>query len=286
MNRKIIIIVALCLVFTIGGMVAYATYRSSLSDAIVAIDDGFVIGNSLSDKLRQLEEVSAISNIVTNYTYQDFRLLGVANDGEINRYVSSAPRSLVAVNAWYPVEHLHYVDENTLYIVYRLTDDTIGEYYAYCFFSKLDPIYESAPEGTELWWISGRVIFVSRRLSQQDFADIGTGTSLEQVEAVNPLTKLCHPQDIVGIRTAERWNEDIGEYETYEYEPEPLLSFKTYHYLEEGLLCIVFSRESVDDEWTVSEMGLNESFEVPAGFSNGGTVKLEIYSEDLPIADA
>jgi hypothetical protein len=264
-------------------VVAYAAYHSSLSNTIAEIGDGFVAQNSLSDRLNQFEAVNTISDITTAYTYQDFRLLGIAKDGEINRNVSVAPRSLVGVNEWYPIEYLQYVDENTLYVVYKLTDDTIGAYYAYCFFSKIDPINEDAPEGTELWWFSGRVLFVSKRLSQQDFDTIYTGQSLAQVEEINHLTSLYRPQD-VGVVTGERWNEDIGDYETYEYTPEPLLSFKTYHYLDEGLLCIAFIRASVDDEWIVSDIGLNNTFEVSAGFSNGGMVKLEILTKDLPTA--
>lgn len=113
----------------------------------------------------------------------------------------------------------------------------------------------------------GRLLRISKHLSQSDFSNITIGSSISDVEAVDPITILSVPSD-----GAVKYS----------------LSFDTFHYTDDGILRITFARETVDDEYRVSEIELNSSFEVDRddGYSHlegqEPLVKLKINPEHLP----
>lgn len=179
----------------------------------------------------------------------------------------------------YPIELTGAVDNKTKYVVYRMNDEKIGNYYIYFFYQSYES--ESTTNSEEsifenskyklYWRLVGRAVRVIKRLTVNDFKDIVIGSTIEDVAEVDPLTAITVP------------NPDYY----YGYFNNPELCFDTFHYTDDGILRITFSRETVDDEYTVSEIELNSSFEVDALDEYHTTqinspVKLKINPEHLP----
>jgi len=175
---------------------------------------------------------------------------------------------------------LRQVNDSLLYVVYKVVSEDELSYNMYLFFEKLDPVTEQIKEVTELWWLTGRVLYAAKSLSSNDFKQIVAGTSLEEVVNVDPMTKLYMPQNIEPY-TAQKYVEKLEKYVDYTVTPEPVLSFKTYHLLTDGILCIMYTRESGDDQYKVSEVGFNDESEM-ASINNTGVVALTILPEDFP----
>lgn len=179
--------------------------------------------------------------------------------------------NLETTKNFYPVELTGIVEDGTMYTVFRLNDEKIGDYYTYIFFRYINK--EEAPEFNpaledERWQIAGREVRVSKHLLSKDFENITTGATIEDVTAVDPITAISVPkEDYMGTN--------------------PVLSFDTFHYTDDGLLRITFERNTIEDEFLVSEIELDSSFEVnPFDGSDMGEelspVKLKINPEHLP----
>lgn len=200
------------------------------------------------------------------------------------------------------------VNEKNIYTITRLYDEKIGEFFVYNFyapnyntqlcvddengnyyvyeepnikpFEKADDILsavqearadmissqeKSVPVNTELaawdWVLAGLEIRAAKHLSAKDFEGISIGSTIEDVASVDPITAMSQPDD-------------------------NSLKFDTFHYTDDGILRISFARKTVSEEFLVSEIELNKTFEVgyngsPA-VSGEPTVTLKINPEHLP----
>lgn len=183
----------------------------------------------------------------------------------------------------YSIELTGTVDNETKYVVFHMNDEKIGDYYAYFFYrynGQPEPtIYYSkdgsvsrVEENQPYWYLVGREVRVIKHLTVNDFEDIVVGSTIEDVAKVDPLTAITIP------------NPDYY----YGYFNHPELCFDTFHYTDDGILRITFARETINDEYTVSEIELNSSFEVVCEDRYRGLdgqeplVKLQIKFEHLP----
>ena len=260
------------------------------ADVIHSLGEGWQPEGSLLEVLGEIDRdgASIASSIETTYTWEMFRIAaGISWIGEVLS-VSSVPRTLYGVNDWLPVEYYYRTSEDVIYAVYRVYDQSVGDFYAYCFFRKLDPLANNGQEDTELWFLGGRILFIRERLSYSDFESIGIGSSLTDVVRIDPMAQLFRPIDPTETEfERERWNSEKQEYEVYIESIElylfTYLSYKTYHYTDEGLVCIFFTREDISQEFTVSEIGINGTFVIRDGFGyNAEPISLRIAEEDLP----
>lgn len=166
------------------------------------------------------------------------------------------------------------VDDETMYVVFRMHDDMIGDYYEYVFFSD---VHNYVPKGSyenedEYWHMAGRVIRIAKRLSADDFKSIRVGSSFAEVAEIDPVCKLADPYD----------NDKCFVIPND-------LEFNTLHYTDEGLIRISYSRKNAYDEFTVSKIELDPTFTVN-GFDGAkaleaeydNKIKLKIDPEHLP----
>ncbi len=183
------------------------------------------------------------------------------------------------------------VNETTIYTIQRRSDKNIGDYFVYDFyvayndakpfedgddiFFAVNEAHEKAklptPSDTEGvaawdWHLAGLEIRVAKRLSAKDFEGISIGSTIEDVISVDPITAMSQPD---------------GDSLAYD-----LLKFDTFHYTDDGILKISFARKAVSEEFLVSEIELNKTFEFcyngnPA-VDGQPTVKLKISPEHLP----
>ena len=205
------------------------------------------------------------------------------------------------------------VNEKNIYTIMRLYDEKIGDFFVYNFyapdystqlcndeemgayytyeqvntepFKNADDILAAAeearadienareksiPADTDLaawdWVLSGLEIRVAKHLSAKDFESISIGSTIDDVISIDPITAMSQPNE-----------------NSLTYDP---LKFDTFHYTDDGILKISFARKTVGEEFLVSEIELNKTFEVSY---NGGspvdgqpTVKLKINPEHLP----
>ena len=111
------------------------------------------------------------------YRTNELGLLGITKTGEIIDGLSVATRSLSAVNEAFPIQYLRQVNDSLLYVVYKVVSEDEQPYNIYLFFEKLDSVTEQIKEDTELWWLTGRVLYAAKSLSSNDFKQIVAGTS-------------------------------------------------------------------------------------------------------------
>lgn len=235
-------------------------------------------GTALSIAEAIPEEYSP-EGLITNTYHKDMLSdLGIDKTGEILDF-NFAARSLTAINERYPMECVRRVTDQLIYTVYRMEDEG-KEFNAYFFFEKLDSTETVATEGTEVWWLTGRVLFSEKELSFEDFSTISVGSSVEDVMKIDPMTSDFVPEDIGSIAVQD-FDFELNDYVERIYTPEPVLEYKDYHLLTDGILCIMYSRSSADDDFVVASMGINPYFEVESNYSRG-TVRQEVAPIDFP----
>ncbi len=120
------------------------------------------------------------------------------------------------------------------------------------------------------WGVAGLEIRVSKRLSSKDFEGISIGSTIEEVTSVDPITAISQP----------------GKNDWWKDESYTLLKFDTFHYTDDGILKVSFERKAIGEEFLVSDIELNKTFEVSYDGSSPvdgqPTVKLNINPEHLP----
>lgn len=209
------------------------------------------------------------------------------------------------------------VNEKTIYTITRLNDKNIGEFYVYNFyapnceyqlrndeengdyciceqqnvkpFKNGDDVLlaaekaradienareKSIPADTDIaawdWVLAGLEIRVAKHLSAKDFQGISIGSTIEEVTSVDPITAISQP----------------GKNDWWKDESYTLLKFDTFHYTDDGILKVSFERKAIGEEFLVSDIELNKTFEVSYDGSSPvdgqPTVKLNINPEHLP----
>ena len=174
-----------------------------------------------------------VEDIQSIYPQDDLVLyFGVFGYGELGE--SPNISSLRQINEVLPIEFIRQIDEDHLYVVYkvRARDDAI--WYTYVFFERFA---KRCNETHESWWRKGNVFYVAKALEYGDFADIHVGSTNAEVHAVDPVVYPgLYPED---------------------YPKEP---FKSYHLMKDGVLTITYSFEPDADLPLVSAMDYDDSF--------------------------
>ena len=175
-------------------------------------------------------KVEDIQNI---YQRNDTDLyFGVYSYGELTGDLNIS--SLYRINNIFPIEFMKQIDEDHLYVVYKVygRDDMI--LYTYVFFKRFA---EECNETSESWWSRGNIFYLVKPLEYSDFADIRIGSTNTDVHAVDPVVYPgLYPDD---------------------YPKEP---FKSYHLMKDGVLTITYSFEPDADLPLVSAMDYDDSF--------------------------
>ena len=197
-----------------------------------------------------------VEDIQSIYPQDDLVLyFGVFGYGELGE--SPNISSLRQINEVLPIEFIRQIDEDHLYVVYkvRARDDAI--WYTYVFFERFA---ERCNETHESWWRKGNVFYVAKALEYGDFADIHVGSTNAEVHAVDPVVYPgLYPED---------------------YPKEP---FKSYHLMKDGVLTITYSFEPEADRPLVSAMDYDDSFTfAPYGKDDDYRMNVRIDPNDLP----
>ena len=203
---------------------------------------------SVKDSGMKVEDIQSI------YPQDDLVLyFGVFGYGELGE--SPNISSLRQINEVLPIEFMKQIDEDHLYVVYKVygRDDAI--WYTYVFFERFA---KRCNETHESWWRKGNVFYVAKALEYSDFAGIHAGSTNAEVHAVDPV-----------INPAED-----PEYVTQ--------SYCSYHLLKDGLLTIVYSFNTEANALRVSELKYDDSFTFEIG---DRTMSIRIDPNDLPASD-
>ena len=197
-----------------------------------------------------------VEDIQSIYPQDDLVLyFGVFGYGELGE--SPNISSLRQINEVLPIEFIRQIDEDHLYVVYkvRARDDAI--WYTYVFFERFA---KRCNETHESWWRKGNVFYVAKALEYGDFADIHVGSTNAEVHAVDPVVYPgLYPDD---------------------YPKDP---FKSYHLMKDGVLTITYSFEPEADRPLVSAMDYDDSFTfAPYGKDDDYRMNVRIDPHDLP----
>ncbi len=197
-----------------------------------------------------------VEDIQSIYPQDDLVLyFGVFGYGELGE--SPNISSLRQINEVLPIEFIRQIDEDHLYVVYkvRARDDAI--WYTYVFFERFA---KRCNETHESWWRKGNVFYVAKALEYGDFADIHVGSTNAEVHAVDPVVYPgLYPDD---------------------YPKDP---FKSYHLMKDGVLTITYSFEPEADRPLVSAMDYDDSFTfAPYGKDDDYRMNVRIDPNDLP----
>ena len=199
-----------------------------------------------------------VEDIQSIYPQDDLVLyFGVFGYGELGE--SPNISSLRQVNEVLPIEFMKQIDEDNLYVVYKVRgrDDVI--WYTYVFFERLA---KRCNETHESWWRRGNVFYVAKALEYSDFADIHIGSTNAEVHAVDPVVYPgLYPDD---------------------YPKEP---FKSYHLMKDGVLTITYSFNPEANRPLVSAMDYDDSFTFKPYESSDYIMDVRIDPNDLPASD-
>ncbi len=182
---------------------------------------------SVKDSGMKVEDIQSI------YPQDDLVLyFGVFGYGELGE--SPNISSLRQINEVLPIEFIRQIDEDHLYVVYKVRGRDEAIWYTYVFFERFA---KRCNETHESWWRKGNVFYVAKALEYGDFADIHVGSTNAEVHAVDPVVYPgLYPDD---------------------YPKDP---FKSYHLMKDGVLTITYSFEPEADRPLVSAMDYDDSF--------------------------
>ena len=268
------ILVSLSLVF-----VVYAANGFSPIKKLFINEDGYVMEGSLMEQIeRASRSQSADKLITTTYDENMLEYLAISPAGELYN-LNRISRSLYATNAYYPVEYLQKINSELIYAVYRIS--SYGQpCYMYCFFQKIDHEKDAmVQDETEIWWMTGRAMFSCKELSHKDFETIQVGSALQEVAEIDPMAIVYRPQDEEPYLN-QRYDEETEQYVEELITPPPTLSYEAYHYLTDGILQITYSRNSENEEYTVSNIQYSDSYEMIGIYEEN--ISIRIQSKDFP----
>ena len=196
-----------------------------------------------------------VEDIQSIYPQDDLVLyFGVFGYGELGE--SPNISSLRQINEVLPIEFIRQIDEDHLYVVYkvRARDDAI--WYTYVFFERFA---KRCNETHESWWRKGNVFYVAKALEYSDFADIHVGSTNAEVHAVDPVVYPgLYPDDY------------------------PKESFKSYHLMKDGVLTITYSFEPEADRPLVSAMDYDDSFTFAPYKNSDYRMNVKVDPNDFP----
>ncbi len=271
MSKKIIMVVFICV--TILLVVLVIKFTQNETD----IADSSNRKEATTQTPGATYENHVKSNVYEKITVTtDFiNLADSTTDGRYIWEMSSVYVTLGPIKENHKIELTGKVNDDVMYIVFRMNDKTIGDYYTYYFFyyASSEEFPEFNPKNEEdRWIICGRAIRIAKRLSTNDFSNITVGSNINEVIEIDPITSLS-------LANVKKMSESYPQEEV----------FDTFHYTDEGILRITFGLDSVNNEYLVTEIELNSSFEVEAvdDKDNESTelkypILLKINPDDLP----
>ena len=207
---------------------------------------------SVKDSGMKVEDIQSI------YPQDDLVLyFGVFGYGELGE--SPNISSLRQINEVLPIEFIRQIDEDHLYVVYKVRGRDDAIWYTYVFFERFA---KRCNETHESWWRKGNVFYVAKALEYGDFADIHVGSTNAEVHAVDPVVYPgLYPDD---------------------YPKDP---FKSYHLMKDGVLTITYSFEPEADRPLVSAMDYDDSFTFASYKNSDYRMNVRIDPNDLPASD-
>ncbi len=206
------------------------------------------------------------SYLTKTYRLTDFMsALGLLYNGEFLAK-SSALVTLSMINEGFPIEYIKYTDDKSAYIVYSIGTEE-KPCYIYLFYKYKEYSEPYNADNLDNWWLLYHAFFVSKPLCYKDFENIKIGSTLSEVAEIDPVVSIQSP-DVL-----------INGSEEQSFYPKPLLEYRNYLYLTDGILCITYERENEDSKFAVASIGLNETFEMPVYYTEG-TMPFKIASED------
>ena len=100
-----------------------------------------------------------------------------------------------------PIEHVKWINDDKICVVYKLKDENENEFYAYVIFVREVENYTKSENSMELdgeyetWRVSGEAYFVSEFLSYEDYKDVKVGDTVSKICEFDPAVvfeeKIC-----------------------------------------------------------------------------------------------
>ena len=182
------------------------------------------------------------------YSLDDFRGLEIKNGYALPAigYGDITPRYIDQLNRTWPITNLQQVRNNLVYTVYTIQSKEIGDYSMFVFFEpgkdgNGNITTEGPLEQPERWQMTGQVIYMKKTLSFADFSSLRIGDSAEKAATIDPIVGLMEKE-------AAAFGPSTGTY------------FHTNHLLTDGSLLLVFSRNSVYENFTLASIEFDENF--------------------------
>lgn len=243
----------------------------------VHIEKSEIKNGVVDSKIESMKNDVLSDKNLTTYDRSDFMsTLALERSGQIEWQSSCAPRSLAALDDCYPVKYMKKVNDNLLYVVYRLNEDD-KDIYSYIFFIKSST---EENNGYEKWILAGNVLWAAEKLEYSDFENIKIGDSLDTVAKVDKLAKLYTPP--YGPAYTTDVDENTGEIVKIidEYYQEPL-EYSSCVLLTDGILNIQYERKDTNSEYHVTNISKNDNFEL-SNYWSKGTFQAIIEPGDYP----
>ncbi len=194
---------------------------------------------------------------LTVYNYEDF-IMSLRYRYDINPNMSSETYFLQHYNKSFPIEKMKLIDENTLAVVYKLSDND-GEQALLSLIFEREIEYFSKGDGVdasgkyECWTKTGEFYFVTEQLSFDDLKNVKIGDSFDEVKKLDAAVSFDR------------------SYMLYKLDTKPKAMFTSYRMLSDGIAVIEF--EGTFDE--------NHSPDDISGFSVS-SIDFYSYDEDMP----
>ena len=149
--------------------------------------------------------------------------------------ISAQTHELTFMNLWCPIEYIGTTNDDTVYVIYKLTDDITNEcVYTYRFFQR--NFWES--RNKEYWEHSERceVYYLTDALSYNDFAaGFSVGNTLE---------------DAISISAGLKYDIDGRyDYSALYYDRPEIPTQTCFQLLEDGVLVLRFEANCTTDKW-------------------------------------
>jgi len=142
------------------------------------------------------EEYSIKTVITRVHTMDDFRGFSIIPVGDI--FISSrAPRRLDHVSSMLPFEFIESIDNDLLYIAYKMYGEGI-HYYKYLFFVWGGDVGNVDPYDYGSWVLHGRTFTISQISKYADFENITVGSTISEVAEIEPLAMMRKPLSYIG----------------------------------------------------------------------------------------
>ena len=172
-----------------SGMIAKVSWSQNLKNMKDVMEYGYLA--SIAERAQNVE-LSDLTEYDREYDTGFYVMVLNRNQG--NSKVTTVPftdNTLAAMNRYHPVERLGFIDDDNIYVVYKIVTDSGAWTYVYILFHREEiymDIYEDYRMKTvirtdrcEKWVTNTEMYFLTETLSSSDFADISAGQSARAI---------------------------------------------------------------------------------------------------------